>query len=1060
MPASRLYSVIVLACLTGLLASSLGTALPAHGAAEPAQPVEFNRDIRAILSDTCFQCHGPDKNKRKANLRLDTEEGAFSALKGGDKAIVPGDPDRSELYRRITAARDKERMPPPQAGRQLTADQKEMIRRWIEQGAKWQKHWAFIPPVRHALPQVKAAQWPRNGLDYFVLARLEKEGLTPSPEAERTTLIRRVTLDLTGLPPTPAEVDRALADTSEQWYERLVDRLLASPHYGERMAARWLDAARYADTNGYQSDGERYMWRWRDWVIDAFNSNMPFDRFTIEQLAGDLLPSPTLEQRIATGFNRNHRGNAEGGIIPEEYAVEYVVDRVETTSAVWLGLTMGCVRCHDHKFDPIQQREFYQLFAYFNNVPEHGRAIKYGNSAPYIQAPTPQMLLQLELLEAKLAAAEKKFSHLTSQLNHAQAEWEHSPEASRPTRWSYGRRLLTHFALDKDTADQLNRAAPARFDNGAPAFVAGPEGGAAALDGKRFLNAGAVGDFGFDDKFALAARVFAQDTKTGTILSRMADTARASGYSVRFNNGKLQANFAVRWLDDAVRIETERALPAERWAHILVTYDGSRKASGIKIYVDGKPEKTTVLLDELNQSFKTKEPFRIGAGGGPEDRLRGAVADVRIYGDSLSAEEAALVASSDPVNAIAALPAAKRSAVQSQKLRAYFLEQQAPERVRLAWQQVDALRRQRDQLVESFPTSMVMEEMPTPRTTHILLRGQYDKPGEAVSPGVPAILPALPADGKNDRLKLARWLVDPSHPLTARVTVNRYWQAYFGSGIVRTVEDFGAQGEWPSHPELLDWLAAEFVRSGWDSKALQKLIVTSATYRQSSRVTKELLYKDPENRLLARGPRFRLPAETIRDQALAASGLLIDKIGGPSVKTYQPAGLWRELGDYDFVQDHGPNLYRRSMYTFWKRTVAPPNMMTFDASGRETCTVRETRTNTPLQALILMNDVTFVEAARLLAQRVLLEGGPTVEERLTLAFRLATGRKPKPAELRILAAGYQHHLDDFRADPKAAEKLVKVGEAPRNPKLDVSELAAYTAMTNLILNLDETITKE
>jgi len=1058
MPACQRF--VVLSCLAGLLASSLHEAPAADTAAEPAQTIQFNRDIRAILSDTCFQCHGPDKNKRKAGFRLDTEEGAFAALKSGGKAIVPADPKASELVRRIFAVNDKERMPPPQSGRQLTADQKDKIRRWIEQGARWQQHWAFIAPVRHPLPAVKNRQWPRNGIDSFVLERLEKEGLAPSPEAERTTLIRRVTLDLTGLPPTPAEVDRALADTSEHWYERLVDRLLANPHYGERMAARWLDAARYADTNGYQSDGERYMWRWRDWVIDAFNRNMPFDQFTIEQLAGDLLPSPTLEQRIATGFNRNHRGNAEGGIIPEEYAVEYVVDRVETTAAVWLGLTMGCVRCHDHKYDPLQQKEFYQLFAYFNNVPEHGRAIKYGNSPPYIQAPTPEMLLQLELLDGKIAAAEKKLRHLTSQFDQAQAAWEKSPEATRPIAWSYGRQLQAQFALESDTADLTKRAPPARFEGGEPAFDSSPTGRGAALDGKRYLNAGSVGAFGFDDKFALAARVFPLDTKSGTILSRMADTARASGYSVRFHDGKLQANFAVRWLDDAVRVETERALPAEHWYHILVTYDGSRKASGIRIYVDGRPEKTIVLIDELNQSFKTKEPFRIGAGGGTEERFRGTIADVRIYGDSLSAAEAALVASADPVSAIAALPPAKRTAVQAQKLRAYFLEQQAPERVRTAWQQVDALRRQRDRLVESYPTTMVMEEMPTPRTTRILMRGQYDKPGAPVSPGVPAVLPALPADGKNDRLKLARWLVDPANPLTARVTINRFWQMYFGTGIVKTVEDFGAQGEWPSHPELLDWLATEFVRSSWDVKALQKLIVTSATYRQSSRVTKELLQKDPDNRLLARGPRFRLPAETIRDQALAASGLLIDKIGGPSVKTYQPAGLWRELGDYDFVQDHGVNLYRRSMYTFWKRTVAPPNMMTFDASGRETCTVRETRTNTPLQALILMNDVTFVEAARVLAQRVLLDSGPSVEARLTLAFRLATGRQPKPAELRILASGYQRHLEDFRADPQAAEKLVKVGEAPRHAKLDVSELAAYTAVANLILNLDETITKE
>lgn len=1052
----------------GCLVTLVGAAvwgLATSRAAEPTS-VDFNRDIRPILSDTCFHCHGPDKSKRKANFRLDTEEGAFAAL-GDGKAIVPGDPSKSELHRRITATKDKERMPPPQSGRQLTAEQKELIRCWIEQGAKWQKHWAFIAPQRRPLPSGKDKAWVRNPIDTFVLERLEKEGLTSAPEAERTTLVRRVTLDLTGLPPTPAEVDSALSDKSDSWYERVVDRLLASPRFGERMAARWLDAARYADTNGYQSDGERHMWRWRDWVIDAFNQNMPFDRFTIEQLAGDLLPPPGADapgspahvaQKIATGFNRNHRGNAEGGIIPEEYAVEYVVDRVETTSTVWLGLTMGCVRCHDHKYDPIKQKEFYQLFAFFNNVPEHGRAIKFGNSPPLIKAPTPEMLVQMALLDARSAAADRKWRHLASQLDHAQAEWEKRPDAEAGA-WSYSRQLQANFALDGNTADQMKKRA-GKFVEGEPAYVAGKVGQAANFDGTRYFDAGNVGDFGFDDKFSLATWIYPQGAKGGTIVSRMTDTARAKGYNVRLTGGKVQANYVVRWLDDAVRVETERSLPPERWYHVLVTYDGTRKATGIKIYIDGKLEKLTVLLDELNQSFKNQEPFRMGAGGGSDERFHGSIDDVRIYGDALLADEVELVATVDPVPAIAALPPGKRTPAQARKLRACFLERQAPERARRAFQEVESLRRQREQLVESFPTTMVMEEMATPRETHILIRGQYDKPGEKVLPGVPDVLSSLPADGKNDRLKLARWLVDPANPLTARVTVNRFWQAYFGTGIVKTVDDFGAQGEWPSHPELLDWLAIEFVRTGWDVKALQKTIVMSATYRQSSRVTKELLQKDPENRLLARGSRFRLPAETIRDQALAASGLLVERIGGPSAKTYQPAGLWRELGDYDFVQDHGPSLYRRSMYTYWKRTVAPPAMMTFDASGRETCTVRETRTNTPLQALILMNDVTFVEASRVLAQRAMLEGGKTPQERLTLAFRLATGRKPRSAELAILFNGFQRNLEEYRADPQAAEKLVKVGEKSRDPQLDVGELAAYTAVANLILNLDETITKE
>ncbi len=540
----------------------------------------------------------------------------------------------------------------------------------------------------------------------------------------------------------------------------------------------------------------------------------------------------------------------------------------------------------------------------------------------------------------------------------------------------------------------------------------------------------------------------------------MIDRPQAQGYSVRLIDGRVQLNLTVRWLDDALRVETQRRLAVDRWHHVLVTYDGSRTAAGVRVYVDGKLEKLSVLLDELNQSFQTQAPLRIGAGGGPGERFHGCIADVRVYADRLSGEEAELLAGAEPISALAAVPIEKRSPEQGRRLRACFLNTQAPPVLRQAFAARDELRRRREQVIDAFPTTMVMEEMSMPRDAFVLKRGEYDKHGEKVTPGVPAVLSPLPPGGRNDRLRLARWLVDPASPLPARVTVNRFWQMYFGTGLVKTVDDFGAQGEWPSHPELLDWLATEFIRIAWDVKAMQKTIVTSATYRQSSRVTPGLWQRDPENRLLARGPRFRLAAETIRDQALAVSGLLVEKIGGPSVKTYQPAGLWKELGDYDYVQDRGPNLYRRSMHTYWRRTVAPPAMMTFDASAREACTVRENRTNTPLQALILMNDVTFVEAARALAQRVLREGGPTAEDRLTLAFRLATARRPTAVEMNVLRAGLEHHRADFRKDRAAALRLVRVGESPRGEKLDVTDLAAYTAVASLILNLDETITKE
>ncbi len=871
--------------------------------------------------------------------------------------------------------------------------------------------------------------------DPFVLARLEREGLSPSPETDPVTLLRRVSLDLTGLPPTPAEVDAFLADKSANAYEKVVDRLLDSPRHAERMAVRWLNAARYADTNGYQSDGERIQWRWRDWVIAAYHRNMPFDQFTIEQLAGDLLPNPTLEQKIATGFNRNHRGNAEGGIIPEEYAVEYVADRAETTATVWLGLTLGCARCHDHKFDPLKQKEYYQFFAYFNNVPERGRAIKYGNSPPFIKTPTVEQQKHLAQMEQSLTEARGLLHGLVSELDQAQRGWEKKLRGSPVEQWFPQEHLQAAFSLDGGNEVAL---------------------GSAVLDRK-------IGDFGFYDRFSLSLW-FQPGQKDGTLLSRMVDVERGEGYALRLVDGKLQLNLVKRWLDDALHVEMERRLEPGRWYHVLVTYDGSRVASGVRIYVAGRKEKLKVLLDDLNQTFRTDQPVRIGAGGGPASRFTGHIGQVRIYDDCLGEEEAVTLSVDQPVTVLAGLPADKRTAAESAKLRACFLDQHAPRPIQQAARRVSELSRQREQLLDSFPTTMVMEEIPQPRPAHVLIRGEYDKRGEKVEPGVPAALPRLPPGVKNNRLALARWLVGSegqtsAAALTARVAVNRFWQIYFGTGLVKTVDDFGSQGEPPSHPELLDFLAGEFIRTGWNVKAMQKLIVTSAAYRQASRASRELLRKDPENRLLARGPRYRLPAEMIRDQALFVSGLLVEKVGGPSVKPYQPAGLEKELGADPYKQDRGEGLYRRSLYTFWKRTVAPPMMINFDAPGRETCLVRETRTNTPLQALNLLNEVTFVEAARNLAQRVLRQAG-SQEQRLTLAFRLVLARPPRPAELRLLAESLEHHRSVYRKDPQSALRLLQVGESPREQRLDPVELAAFTNVAGVLLNLDETVTKE
>jgi hypothetical protein len=1015
--------------------------------------VAFNRDIRPILAEACYHCHGPDAAQRKSELRLDTEEGAKADL-GGYQAIHPGQSDASELVRRIMSNDPDEHMPPPSAGPRLTDKQIALIRRWIDSGALWQQHWSFIAPRRPDLPAIKDTSWPKNEVDHFVLARLEQEGLSPSPPVNKETLLRRVTLDLTGLPPTIAEIDDFLADDSPDAYEKTVGRLLSSPRYGERMAAPWLDAARYADTNGYQTDGNRTMWRWRDWVIDALNNNKPFNEFTIEQLAGDMLPDASLEQRIASGFNRNHRGNGEGGIIAEEFLVEYVVDRVETTGTVWLGLTLGCARCHDHKYDPLSQNEFYQLYAFFDQMPERGRAVKEGNSPPFILAPTREQTEELAKLEALLSAAEQRVTALKPQLVEALARWEGSHPA-----------VDGDYTVNRDLAARLPcEPAPdgkesVRFSEGEPSFGPGRTGSAYVLDGRRYIDCGELADFGYFDKFTVTAWIYRDGNADGVLWSRMVDDPDGIGWNVQVAGGKLQLNFVQRWLDDALRVETVATVPPSKWTHVAITYDGSRLASGVKLYIDGHQQQLNVLVDLLYQSFQSTEPFRIGAHG-PAGRFRGAIDEVRIYRACLEPAEIELVATSDSPAVILALPPAERSPQQSRKLMAYYVAQHADDTMRTAHEALPALRRQHEKFIGEIPTTMVMQESPERRDTFVLIRGQYNQPGEKATPNLPAFLSSPPLAEKN-RLGFARWLVNPSNPLTARVAVNRYWQMYFGTALVRTVDDFGTQGELPSHPELLDWLATEFIESGWDMKALQRKIVTSATYQQSSRTTPELQRRDPENRLLARGPRSRLSAEMIRDQALAASGLLDDRIGGPSVKPYQPAGLWMELtGKLDYDQSHGADLYRRSIYTFVKRTAAPPAMVTFDASPRETCTVRVTRTNTPLQALALMNDETYVEAARVLAENVITAAETDPAARIMLAFRRIAGRRPNAKELQTLAQNLERQLAHFRQYPQEAESLVEVGEAPRKDSCDICELAAYTAVTSLIINLDEAITKE
>ena len=1041
---------------------------PASAGAAPAaaagRTVDFAREVRPLLARNCFSCHGPDEGSRQAGLRLDVPEGPFADRgRFGGPAVVRGDAAASLLVHRVSAGDARVRM--PRGGEALGETEVETLRLWIDQGAAWESHWAFIPPVRPAAPPVADAGWPRNPIDRFVLRRLEEAGLAPSAEAGRATLLRRVTLDLTGLPPTPAELAGFLNDDAADAYERAVDRLLASPRYGERMAVEWLDAARYADTNGYQTDGERSMWRWRDWVIDAYNANMPFDRFTIEQLAGDMLPGATLDQRVATAFNRNHSLNSEGGIVVDEFLAEYGVDRVSTTGTVWMGLTLGCARCHDHKFDPISQREFYEVMAHFNNIPERGKGFKYVNSPPLVTAPTGEQQAALDALDAELAGARAALAALDGPAEAARAAWEASLEAAGPVDWNLRDGLLAYHAFDGTVAGiQTTADAPAVLEDGAPRFYPGVLGSAASFDGRRFVDAGHGPDLGYDDAFTLAAWMY-PTAADGVIVSRAGGGDQGEvGWGLYLEDGRIRLNLSTRVLDDGVAAETAGEIALGRWQHVVAAYDGSKTPEGMRIYVDGRLQALEPLLDLVgNRLPATRHPLRIGASGSDKPRFRGHLDEVRIYEGALGPADAAVVGTVEPLGRIAALAPGQRTAAQARKLRLAFLDQYAPPAVREAVREVARLERRRRDLWASFPTVMVMEERAVRKPTYRLERGAYDRPAEEVPPGVPAVLPPLPEGVEANRLSFARWLVDPGHPLTARVTVNRFWQMYFGTGLVKTAENFGTQGEFPSHPELLDWLAAEFVDSGWDVKALQRAIVTSAAYRQASRVTPAEYERDPENRMIARGPRLRLPAAMIRDQALAVSGLLVEQIGGPSVKPYQPEGLWADMveGGYgDYVQETGGGLYRRSLYTFWKRTLGPPTMMTFDASTRETCIVRTGRTNTPLQALNLMNDVTYVEAARRLAERMMTEGGETPEDRIGYAYRLATARRPPPAARTILVDGWRRHLDRYRADRAAALELVSQGESARDETLDVAELASFTLVANLILNFDGTITKE
>jgi hypothetical protein len=1024
-----------------LLAATL-----AGGGAWSAAAVDFNREIRPILSEHCFSCHGFDEQNRKAGLRLDTREGATAAAESGAAAVVPGDVAKSELLARISAKNADDLMPPVKHEKPLSERQKGLLRQWVSEGAPYARHWSFEPPRRAMPPR---SPWPgqtRNEIDEFVHERLAAEQLTPAAEADRATLLRRVTLDLTGLPPTLAELDAFLADGSPSAYERVVERLLQSPAYGERMAVEWLDAARYADTNGYFGDKTRSAWPWRQWVIEAFNRNLPFDQFTVEQLAGDLLPKPTRDQLVATGFHRNSMANNESGIIDEEYRVEAVVDRIDTTATTWLGLTVGCAQCHDHKFDPISQKEYYQLFAFFNNTPEKG-LIKDETPPPVIEVPSAAQTDAMTRARQGLAEAERALAPRRAGLQRQIGEWEKA--AAEELADPIGDHSLARWSFD----DRESNASFREVGQGTLEYQKGILALGAKFDATKHLEGPRNLPLAHDQPWTVGVWTRTTGSLAG-LFSKCDEDDKKRGVEVIWQKGRILIHLTHRWGADAIEVSSKEPVKGKSWIHLVLSYDGSGKAAGVRLFANGEAVPLQVNRDTLSGSILNNQAFLLGrrdAGLG----YYGEMDEFRVIGRSVSTEEVKRWFWTERLRGIMATPAKGRAVADAKVVADYFVARHAPAEVRALYEAVDTAKEKMAELRATIPTALVMEDQEKPRATHVLMRGVYDQAGEKVEAEVPAALGAMAAGLPKNRLGLARWLVAPDNPLTARVTVNRLWQQCFGEGLVRTPNDFGAQGELPTHSELLDWLAVEFVDHGWDTKALLRRIVTSATYRQSSRATLALLERDPDNRLLARGPRFRMPAEMLRDQALAASGLLVRQLGGPSVKPFQPPGLWEAVsynGDETYVPDRGEGLWRRSLYTFWKRQAPPPATLAFDGPTREKCTIRRPRTNTPLQALVLLNDETYMAASVALAAGV-MAGNVEKTSRVEALFRLVTGRTPEAEEMAMLEKLLDQQLYRFADDEQAARQVAQ------STSSDATERAALTVVAHTLLNLDEAISR-
>jgi Protein of unknown function (DUF1553)/Protein of unknown function (DUF1549)/Concanavalin A-like lectin/glucanases superfamily/Planctomycete cytochrome C len=1025
-----------------------------------AEKLKYNKDIRPILSENCFACHGPDSAARKADLRLDKRE---DAIKFG--AIVAGNAEKSPIIERIFSAEKSKVMPPPKAHKVLTTAQKEILKRWVLEGAEYELHWSFIAAKKPNLPEIKNPAWVKNPIDRFILAELEKKGLAPAPEADRRTLARRLSLDLNGLPPDPAVVEAFVADKRPDAYEKLVDQFMQSSSWGEHRGRIWLDAARYADSHGIHFDNYREMWSYRDWVINAFNKNMPFAQFTIEQLAGDLLPNATLQQKIASGFNRCNITTNEGGAISEEYLVLYTRDRTETVAQVWLGLTAGCAVCHDHKFDPFSTKDFYSMAAFFNNTTQGAMDGNIKDTPPIIAVPSPEDQARWEVVSKELASVRTLVENRKKESKGDFEKWMATANKDTFSTRTPTEGLEVSAALKEGKGNKLEfiiNKEKKLIDAPDIAWVKGQtEEKVLQVAKAGSVTIPEIGDFEKDQAFSFGAWVLTPRQQFGPLFARMDDTAKHRGWDLWFENGKVGAHLVSSWPENAIKVMSKASFNQNVWTHVFVTYNGSGKADGVKIYVNGTAQATEVLSNNLTGSIRTKVPFRLGSRHSKEPLQKATFHDLKIYNRNLRPEEVAALGPVEKLVQILAKEQSKRTPEEVNQLFDWWLSNMDEKSKDLA-KRLGNLDREEKELKGKGTIAHIMVEKPEPSMAYILNRGDYDKRKDKVAAATPEILPTMPKDSPKNRLGFSQWLLMPENPLTYRVTVNRFWQEVFGNGLVRSSGDFGITGDTPSHPELLDYLAIEFREQGGDIKKFFKLMVTSATYMQSAAATPEKLEKDPANRLLSRGSRYRMDAEMIRDYALASSGIMTKKIGGPSVKPYQPEGVWEAVAmigsnTRDYRPDSGENLYRKSMYTFWKRSAPPASMEILNAPNRETCTVKRERTNTPLQALVTLNDPQFVEAARFLAERTLKEGGPSLDSQLDFITMRILSRKLNPAEKALVLAERSDLLGYYSKNQEEAKKLQSFGAHKSDPKLDLAELSTWTMTINSLMNLDEVL---